>query len=229
MTSLEVSSWFTYNDYYKGNLDCLEIWNKGNVSFVEKKHINLYDSEGNFYKNEIIKTYIDKESDIRIDSIINERQEIIQLDYDFYLIPTSCRLSLKENRIKTKRMLINYGLKGFDLDYKNAITEFNHYTLKRTKYKTQRPLEICFNDVYRFNTKSFMNFDYKKYIENYNIALEKYPNYKDSLHYLKEMNLNIICDFYEIDIEILKNPKFNRFKYAIKALNNKITNKKINN
>lgn len=229
MEDLKIASWFTYNDYYKGSLDNLEIWNKGSIQFVSENKIDLYDSKGVFYKTEVNKKYIDKNSDVRIDNLINERSEIIQIDYDFYLIPTSCRLALKDNRIKTKHMLIDYGLKGFDLDYKNAIQEVNHYTLKRTKYKTQRPLEICFNDIYRFNTKSFMNFNYKKYIENYNIALKKYPSHKDSLYYLKEINLNIICDFYEIDIDVLKKQNFNRFRYAIKALNNKITNKKINN
>lgn len=221
--NLEVSSWYTYNNYFKGDLSDLQIWNKGDISFVEKKVIPLHLSNGEFYKNEIEKKYITKKADIRVDVHSCEGKAIIQIDYDFYLVPIAERLSIIDGRDKLKSLLKDYGLVGFTT-YKSFYREIHHYSFERTKYDVDRPIEICFCEEHRANTKKFMEFNYNEYIENYNKALIKYPNHKKTLDHLKFMNINIICDFYMITEKELSSNKFDRLKHAIKVLHKKITN-----
>jgi len=228
MTTLKLDSWFTYNNYYKGDLDNLQIWNKGLASYKQTKIIDLFDYEGNFYKKEYVDKIIDSEIDLRIDELQRFKKTIVQIDYDFHLVSIPERLQLQDGRNQLKILFSNYGIKGFN-SYSNNYIEYYNKLYKKNSYEVYKPIEISFCTESRLNTKSFMNFNYKKYIENYKKALKTHPEHEGELNYLKQINLNIICDFYKIDISVLKNKNFNRFKHAIKVLNNKITNKKFNN
>jgi hypothetical protein len=218
---LELSHWFTYNNYLKGNLDNLTLNNKGKISFRSVKQIELYDSNGKFYKNEYEYTYVDKDDDIEIKPY---GKTIVQIDYDFYLVPIPERLQIQEGRFLLTSLLIKYGIKGIRECWQNFLIEENHYSFPRTMYKVERPLEIMFSDEYRLNTKSFMNFNYDNYILNYEKALTKYPNFKKEIDYLKKINIEIICDFYKVTEKQLKSKRFDRLTHAIKILNYKINN-----
>lgn len=221
--NLEVSNWFKYNNYFKGNLNDLQIWNKGDIVFIEKKEIPLYDAKGNFYKNEKQYNYITKKTDIRVDIYSSYGKVIIQNDYDFYLVPICERLSIIDGRNELKNLLINYGINGFHT-YKDFFKRVYHYTYQRPTYEVERPIEVCFCDVHKTNTKQFIEFNYIEYINNYKEALIKYPKYKDEIEYLKNINISIICDFYMITEKELSSKKFDRLKHSIKVLNKKINN-----
>jgi hypothetical protein len=226
-----INSYSTNNFYYKGDvndLSNLEIWNNGDIDFVKNSEIKLYDDKGNFYKKECIYSYKTEKGDVK--ALRNHIEfTLIQYNYDFYLIPITERHSLSSGRSKTEHLLSEFGIKGFDkCFYKRAYKELHHYSYGRTKYEVSRPLEVCYAEVYRFNTREFIDFSSKKYLENYNNALKKYPLWERELLYLKETNLNIICDFYGMERTVLEKDKFDRLTYSIKALNKKINNK-INN
>ncbi len=222
MKDLELSSWFTYNNYLKGNLDNLTLNNKGTLSYKSVKKIELYDSSGNFYKNEYEYTYTNKEDDIEIKPYC---RTIVQIDYDFYLVPIPERLQIQQGRQMLVSLLIRYGIKGIKQCWQKFLYEKNHYSFTRRMFDVERPLEIMFCDEYRLNTKSFINFNYDEYILNYENALKKYPNFKDELDYLKKINIEIICDFYGVSEKQLKSKRFDRLTHAIRVLNNKINNK----
>ena len=64
-----VNGYCTNNYYYKGSvndLSTLEIWNKGDIDFIKKREINLFDAKGDFYKKEIIKNYKTEKGDIKV-------------------------------------------------------------------------------------------------------------------------------------------------------------------
>jgi len=221
-----ISSWYTYNNFYKGNLDKLELWNKGTVDLKKQTKIELYDKDGNFYKNDYKIDYKKDECEF----ILEKRHfqyRIIQINYDFYKIPIPERHQIKEGRTQTKNLLIKFGIKGFH-KYKDVLfyEEFDRLKQKLC-YVVNYPIENVFCDVCIRNTKSFINFDYQIYIDNYEKALKEYPEHKDEIEFLKYENLKIICDFYDINIDVLQKKKFDRLKYAIRLLNKKI-NTKIN-
>jgi hypothetical protein len=223
----EVCSYNSSNHYYKGdinNLNDIEIWNKGDIDFINISYIKLYDENGNFYKSEQVRKIKTENADLKVKRGCIE-YTIIQYNYDFFLIPVTERHTTKSGRDKTERHLIAFGIKGFPKYQQKPYREFNHYSYNRTKYEVDRPFEFCYYDVYRFNTKSFMEFSSKKYLQNYNNALKKYPEWKKELIYLKETNLNIIADFYGMERTVLEKDNFNRLTYSIKALNKKINNK----
>lgn len=219
-SDFDIHSWFTYNNYFKGNLDDLKLRNKGMISFYKTKIIPLYKNDGEFYKNEHEREFISKTDDIEIKPAY---KEIVQIDYKFYLVPVPERLEIQEGRSQLERLFINYGITG--LKYiRTFLQEKRHYTQHRVMYEVERPLEIYSRDEYRLNTKSFINFNYHNYIENYEQALIKYPDYKNEIDRLKNLNINIICDFYMITEKQLKHKNFNRLEHAIRVLNKKINN-----
>jgi len=216
---MEVYSYFTYNNFYKGDLNKLELFNKGLIMFKETKALDLFDKDGNFYKTHYEEKIINKESEIQIR---HDSLRIVQIDYQFYLVPVPERLTIIDGRSQLKEMLSKYGISGFS--FNTYFYEKHHYKFKRRMYEVFRPIEFCFCNEVRKNTKSFVDFEYKNYEENYKNALKKYPNNKDEIERLFSKNLNLICDFYEIDISILKAKNFDRLKHAIKILNKKINN-----
>ena len=221
-TEWNVSHYSISNIFYKGDLDNLELWNKGEICFYKYNNIDLFTKDGIFYKTLSEKELKNEISEVKIKK---EQSEIIQIDYNFYLIPVSERHSLQDGRYRTISLLEKLGIKGFENTWQTPYFEKYSNTIRKRVYEVSRPLEICFNKEHRYNTKSFINFDYKKYIKNYNNALIKYPERKDTLFYLKEINLDMICGFYCIDRKLLENNRFNRLTHAIKILNNKINNK----
>jgi hypothetical protein len=219
--------WNTHQEYYKGNLCDLKLFVKGKVMHSKDTPVNLYDENGNFYKTEYKRDF--KEIDVDIEVPSHETFEVIQVDYKFYIIPASKRHSLSEGRFRTVQKLIEYGITGIPLCYQTPLIELHHYSYGRTKYEINRPLELMISDEVRYNTKSFMNFDYKEYEKNYKDFLSKYPEKEKEVKLLYLTNIHIICDFYMIDEDTLKKPNFDRLKYAIKALNKKINNKSLKN
>jgi len=222
---LEVNHWFINDEYYKGDLSNLEIWVKGDISFVKNKWIKLYEENGDFYKEELVQTHKDKKADIKVNKGL---LDLIQVDYNFYIIPVSERHSLKDGRNKTHSMLSDFGLKGLNKDYEQHFTELSEYPHKRI-YEITRPLEFMYSNEYRFNLHSFMNFNYKQYLLNYNNFIKIEPDWKSTADYLFKRNVKIICDFYRVTEEILKRDNFDKVKYSIAALNRKINEKKKNN
>lgn len=218
---MKVHSYFNYNNYFKGSLDNLEIWNKGDINYYIENEIPLYTKKGVFYKNEYERTYLMKKDNIKIDPYY---KRIIQIDYKFYLIPVAERLEIQDGRLQLILMLIDYGIKGLKFIH-SYLQEDRHYSYKRMKYIVDRPLEVCFYDEYRLNTSSFINFSYDEYIKNYKKALINYPDYKDEIDRLKIINTHIICDFYGITEKQLSHKNFNRFEHAMKVLNKKIYQK----
>jgi len=221
----EVSHWFNVNEYYKGDLYNLEIWVKGYISFVKRKWIKLYEENGDFYKDELVKTHQNKNADVKVDKKMND---LIQVDYNFYIIPISERHSLKGGREQTFRMLKSFGLKGLNNDYNCHFSEIIQHPHK-TIYEITRPLEFMYCDQYRFNLHSFMNFNYKQYLLNYNNFIEREPDFKSNADYLFRQNVKIICDFYRVTEDILKRDNFDKIKYSIAALNRRINEKKKHN
>lgn len=220
---LEIHSWFTYNNYFKGSLDNLEIWNNGEITFFETKIIDLYDCKGNFYKKEESKVFYNLKKNINISKYCTLKKQIIQIDYDFYLVPITERLNIQDGRNKLKNLLKNYGITGLN-NYRGYFRRKYHYTYKKPRYEVERPIEVVFLEEHRTNTKKFIEFNYDKYISNYKKALLKFPDYKDEINYLKDINISVICDFYDIEEKELKRKDFDRLKHAIKILNRKINN-----
>lgn len=222
---IEVSHWSVSDEYYKGDLSNLQIWVKGYVNFVSTKTIDLFDANGNFYKQEYIKSFKQEFANIRIDNAVSKK-ELIQIDYRFYIIPVSERHSLSEGRNRTYRMLTALGLKGFNTSFcQSEISIEKHHSFKRDKYKISRPLEVCFLGEYRYNTISFMEFNYKEYMQTYDDFVRKNPLWEKEALSIKRTNELIILDFYDIDVKTISSKNFNRLKYAIKALNIKINDK----
>ena len=221
----EIHSWNTYDEYYKINLDNFEMWTKGLVKFIHYDKIDLFDSKGKFHEtqyNNKIKEYF---TDVRIDDK-RTKKEVIQIDYKFYLVPVSERHSVSQGRLLTFQRLKASGIKGLErCRFAQEIKIEHHYTFAREKYSINRPLEVCFSDEYRYNTFSFINFNHKKYLENYNKFISEHPSFEKEAFQLKRKNEFIILDFYDVNLKILSNDKFDRLKYAIKALNIKINNK----
>lgn len=221
----ETHSWSTSQEYYKGDLENLEIWVKGDVRLICYKKINLFDENGVFFKTELTSKVKDEFLDIRVDNRLTKK-EVIQVDYNFYLIPVSERHSLASGREKTFQMLKDFKIKGFErYGYSSDINIEHSWKFEREKYTINRPLEICFKDEYRFNTLSFMEFSYKKYIKNYEDFIIKNPVWENEALQLKRTNLFIILDFYDVSLKVLSRNNFDRLKYAIRALNIKINNK----
>ena len=216
------------NYYYKGEINNLEVWNNGFTRFCDYYYIDLFTQDGNFYKKELVQKYYEKKEDLNISKYNISKYsplqyEIIQIDYNFYLIQIVERLSVIEGRNLLCNMLTKYGIKGINSGRILYIEKYCAFQ-KKNYYEVFLPIEICSYKIDRRNTKSFANFEYKNYLENKNKAIKNYPDYKDEIENIFDENIKIICGFYEINEKELKKENFDRLKHSIKILNKKITN-----
>lgn len=229
ITNKFYSSFSGSNNYYKGTLDCLEVWNNGKKELSTYYEIPLYDSEGNFFM-----TYRDRviEEEINDTKVYpSEDYEgfgwykyMFQYNYNFYIIPTIRRLTIRDNREWFRDAISEFGLEGFFEKEQDTYLE-NRYIKSIHGNTVEIPLEYC-GYIYRSSPEDFMNFNYANYIKNYEKALIKYPKYKEKLERLKNYNIKIICDFYGVTEKELSSKNFNQIKHTIRAFNKKIKNKR---
>lgn len=235
MYYLPTSFWRTQTREYikdkEGNY-CLKV--SGEVVYNEVKKTKCFDAEGNclgFHE----KTYQDVKEETKVYEFSDPflTYNVVQIDYEFYLLPTGYVNTLNEvyklsdeiNRIfkvKTKVKTID------DIMRKLSYWCDGNGNVKDLFIDFNKPIEFCCRGATRSILKAsfttFKNLDLSDYKERLDIFKRKYPEYSGDAESIYKTNIQIISAFYMVKPDDLLKKHKHRNKLIINRLHFNINN-----
>lgn len=134
---------------------------------------------------------IDCQTDIEYNKeflIINQMENIIQINWDFELIPMSYCHTMEEIAKVTKYLNQSFEKETFDMihleGYKNSKSPY-HKSMDKSEISTTGHSRLIFNVVDEV-------IDIKTYHENYKRAIKKYPMYVNTITHLYKCNAHFL-------------------------------------
>lgn len=235
MYNLAGSFWRTQKRNYIKNKDgnyCLEI--SGEVVYNEVEKTKCFDAEG-VYLGIYEKPYQLIKEETRIYEFLDPflRYNVVQIDYDFYLLPTGCINTLDEVYKLSDEINNIFNIRTRVKAIDNIMQKLSYWCNGKGNSKDlfidfNKPIEFCCRGATRsilktsFNT--FKNLDISDYKERLNIFKRKYPEYSDDAEAIYRTNIQIISAFYMVKPDELLKKHKNRNKLIIERLNFNINN-----
>jgi hypothetical protein len=143
----------------------------GEASYSINTHGDVFDRNGKFIKEMIIDSEIKHE--IR-NFVLNHDKSIVQINYDFYLLPLTSVITIPELQKITNILMNTFNTK---------------MSVERKESRHAIGKEICklghscciFNDTPKITKKD--------YTKNYQNAISKYPDFINNIKWLYEENI----------------------------------------
>lgn len=203
-----------------------------NHIFDRYNKIDVYLKDGTFYKTIEEKNRVTREENL----IIDKAKQVVQIDYNFYLLPVGYCSTLEEvNNIE--RLLINSFGGGFDVDYHDIDKFLNLYFSPKKAYNfiydyfdsIKSPFEVCIYGSTRYvkkkQGKNFLTLDFKEYEKRKNQFKETiHKDYHDDVESIYQCNISVASLYYMNSRKALYDEKVRRVK-MIEKLNYKINRK----
>ena len=138
-----------------------------------------FDSQGNSIGSIILERKLVVKENFEIET--DSHKGIVQINYDFYLLPLARAWTAPE----VEQLC-------YILENSKFNAEFD-LSIDKDRFNANKQQEICVwgnkRLIYNDNPKKISNVEYK---ENYNKAIEKYPNYKTQIESLYKANVSYL-------------------------------------
>lgn len=229
------SFWRTQKRNYIKDKDgnyCLEI--SGEVVYNEVEKTKCFDAEGN-YLGFHEKPYQVIKEETRIYEFLDPflRYNVVQIDYEFYLLPTG-RINTLDEVYKLSDEIDNF------FNIKTKVKAMDHIMQKLSNWCNRngntkdlfidfnKPIEFCCRGATRSILKAsfatFKNLDLSDYKERLDIFKRKYPEYSDDAEAIYKTNIQIMSAFYMVKPDELLKKHKHRNKLIINRLHFNINN-----
>lgn len=206
-----LNSVFNHKKHFDSDLNC---YVSGEFTYIKETAKPLYDENGVFYMNHMIRETRSEKKTIKLNEFFNTVHYVFQKDYKFHLIEI-CYYSNYDDLISYQWDSIN--------SYVDRHEQFNR---NKNDFKIERPIEMCLSGTNSFSVfhnlnKKIIHFDYKQYLKNKN-DFEKNNDLtelqKNQLNSIFNYNLMLISKYFMCDIEQLTSKSFDIKKQMIKRL-----------
>lgn len=145
----------------------------GEASYSIDTYDDVFDRNGKFIKEIVISSEIKHETR---NFVLNHNQSIVQINYDFYLLPLTRVITIPD-------------LQGTTNVLTNTNTFITKMSVENKESSRTKGKEICkvghscciFNDTPKIPKK--------EYTKNYQNAISKYPDFEKQINWLYEANI----------------------------------------
>ena len=231
-------------EYYRGylklhdNRDFLKLDNgeykfmvySTNHMYLTVKETDCYDAKGNYlgvYKEEKNHTKTETKE-------IENQKVVVQIDYDFKLLPIGACYNQSEIYEGTKLLEKEFNIKDAEcydnrINIEEYIRIYNGDNTKTIHYKENfTPFEICkigYSANITNKTNKTLSLSIKDYTRSKDEFVKNNPRHEDVIEYIYNANIGYLCLFWGVSRNVLLKDNFNRNDKAFKKLNKRIKQK----
>ena len=223
-------STFTYNHNLKFIDNKYKLVSIGLNRYKETIKQNCFDVNGDFLGIHKSEKVYDKQSE----EIIEGQYQVVQINYEFYLLPIGPCYTINEVFYSESLLQKFFNIKqaSTSIDRYELLRFYLHNMEEKCEYYRHRlkehfiPFEFCCfgntRNIQNLTKESIKKLSVKKYTNNKNKFILKNPKFKEKTELLYKTNISLLANFYQLSIPQIINSRFKKETQLIYKFNRQI-------